>query len=130
MCIAAYSLVDGEGVRASGSTLGYAAWLFLFHGLLTPIVCLVLSKSRRTLIFEVKEHWRLGSIGGILSVAAYTLVVWAQNIAPLALVSALRETSVLLAGVLGYFFFRERFTVYRAALTLLAVVGIVVLQVG
>lgn len=130
ICIAAYSLVDGEGVRHAASPFGYVAWVFLLQGALIPAVCWWLAPDRRALAREIRMHWPIGAVGGILSLAAYTIVVWAQSIAPLALVSALRETSVLLAGILGLLLFGERFRALRMTLTATAVVGIIVLQLG
>jgi drug/metabolite transporter (DMT)-like permease len=71
---------------------------------------------------------RLGLLCGALALVAYALVLWAQSRAPLSLVSALRETSVLLAGVLGTLVFRESFSGARLAATVSAVVGVVMLQ--
>jgi drug/metabolite transporter (DMT)-like permease len=130
VCIAGYTLVDGEGVRHSGAPLGYAAALFFVQGVTLPLTCLALATDRTELAAELRTHWRLGSLGGLMSLVAYAIVVWAQNQAPLALVSALRETSVLLAGVLGWLVFGERFSPARTVLTLAAVGGVVVLQLG
>ena len=130
VCIAAYTLVDGQGVRHSGAPLGYAAALFVLQGITLPLTCLVLSRDRAALGAELRRDWRLGTLGGLMSLVAYAIVVWAQNQAPLALVSALRETSVLLAGVLGWLFFRERLSPVRTLLTVTAVAGVVALQLG
>lgn len=128
--IAAYSLVDGLGVRESGNPLAYISWLFFLQGWMIPAVCWRLSPSRTVYVAGIKAHWKLGALGGLLSMLAYGMVVWAQNIAPLALVSALRESSVLLAGVMGAVFFREKFSLVRLALTTTAVAGIAALQLG
>lgn len=130
LCIAAYSLVDGVGVRHSGTPLGYAAWLFAVQGVTIPSACYLLAPRKAPFLLQVRSHWRLGSLGGAVSLLAYSMVLWAQNQAPLALVSALRETSVLLAGVIGAIFFAERFSPLRMVLTIAAVGGIVALQLG
>jgi drug/metabolite transporter (DMT)-like permease len=130
VCIAGYTLVDGQGVRHSGAPLGYAAALFVVQGITLPLSCLALAVDRTELGRELRTHWRLGSVGGLMSLVAYAIVVWAQNQAPLALVSALRETSVLLAGVLGFLFFAERLSPARTVLTVVAVGGVVALQLG
>ena len=129
-CIAAYSVVDGTGVRESGSPFAYISWLFLLHGAVTPVICWLIAQDRRSYVTALGRHWKLGVIGGVLSMLAYGIVVWAQNLAPLALVSALRESSVLLAGVIGFLFFGERFSKTRMAWTTAAVAGIVALQLG
>lgn len=129
-CIAAYSLVDGLGVRESGDSLAYVSWLFLIQGCVIPVVCWGAAAERAVFVTAVWRHWRLGALGGLLSMLAYGIVVWAQNLAPLALVSALRESSVLLAGLIGFLFFSEKFSKARLALTTAAVAGIVALQLG
>jgi drug/metabolite transporter (DMT)-like permease len=128
--IATYTLIDGIGVRHSGSPLGYAMWLFVLQGILLPLTCLVLSPDRRRFPLNLRKHWLLGATGGIMSLVAYAIVVWAQNVAPLALVSALRETSVLLAGIIGFLFFKEKFSVVRLLITLVVVLGVATLQLG
>jgi drug/metabolite transporter (DMT)-like permease len=126
LVIACYTLVDGVGVRQSGLPLSYAMWLFFVQG---P---LVLAASRvlfgRGFARALRGSARLGLLGGVLALVAYALVLWAQSQAPLALVSALRETSLLFAGVLGVLVFRERLSPVRLAATAGAVVGVVLLQ--
>ncbi len=128
--IAAYTLVDGVGVRLSGDPLAYISWLFLFQGLLIPLVCWGMAADRRRFPQRVARYWKQGFLGGVLSMLAYGIVVWAQSLAPLALVSALRETSVLLAGLIGVVFFKERFSRLRLTLTIVAVAGIAAIQMG
>jgi drug/metabolite transporter (DMT)-like permease len=130
VCIAAYTLVDGLGVRRSGAPLGYAAALFALQGVTLPLTCVGLAPDRTRLLEELRSHWRLGCLGGLMSLVAYAIVVWAQNQVPLALVSALRETSVLLAGVLGWLLFHERLSPVRTLLTIAAVGGVAALQLG
>ncbi|WP_159704534.1 EamA family transporter [Arthrobacter sp. 18067] len=128
--IAAYTLVDGVGVRQSGDPMAYISWLFLLQGLLIPVVCWRMASDRRSFPRRVARYWKPGFIGGLVSMLAYGIVVWAQSLAPLALVSALRETSVLLAGVIGAVFFNEKFSRLRLGLTVVAVAGIAAIQLG
>jgi drug/metabolite transporter (DMT)-like permease len=128
LVITAYTLVDGVGVRESGQPLAYAMWLFLLQG---P---LVIGASR--MIYGARL-WRvaarsapLGLLGGVLALAAYAIVLWAQSRAPLPLVSAVRETSLLFAGLIGTLVFGERFSPTRLAATVAAVAGIALLQVA
>lgn len=124
--IASYTLVDGVGVRIAGDPWSYAAWLFLVQGPVLPVVCLLLSGPGfgRSLA----RYAPAGAAGGVLSLLSYGAVVWAQSRGSLALVAALRETSVLFAGVLGALFFAERFSRARTAATVLAVTGILLMQ--
>ncbi|KRA24146.1 hypothetical protein ASD65_06690 [Microbacterium sp. Root61] len=128
--VTVYSVLDGVGVRASGAPLSYASWLFLLQGAALPVLCLVLSRDRRRFVTGLRSHAGLGITGGVVSLVAYTIVLWAQSQAPLAVVSALRESGVLVAGVIGYLVFREPFKLWRAIATVVAVAGIVAIRVG
>jgi len=151
--IAAYSLVDGIGVRHSGSVAGYAAWLTFVHGPLMVAACVALAGPRHLLgwisgdggtgprapagpaaVSITRRRPAImvtaGLAGGLLSLAAYAIVLWAQSRAGLSLVSALRETSVLFAGVVGTLAFGERFSGRQVAATVAAVAGIVLIQLG
>lgn len=128
--IAAYTVVDGVGVRVSGQPMAYVSWLFLLQGMVIPLICWRMASERRSFPRRVAWYWKPGFIGGLVSMLAYGIVVWAQSLAPLALVSALRETSVLLAGVIGAVFFNEKFSRLRLVLTAIAVAGIAAIQLG
>ncbi|WP_309064785.1 EamA family transporter [Microbacterium sp.] len=129
-CVTAYSFIDGVGVRFSGSPLGYAAWLFLLQGVSIPLCCLLLSRDRPALLTSVRRHLLLGTFGGVLSLLAYGIVVWAQATAPLALVSALRETGVIAAGVIGMLLFKERPGAAGIVAAVAAAIGIVTIRLG
>jgi drug/metabolite transporter (DMT)-like permease len=107
VAIAAYTITDGIGVRRSGTDLGYVAWLFLLGGL--PIPLYTLATRRRRLAARVRGRLGVGVAAGALSLAAYGLVIWAQRRGALAVVAALRETSVLVAALIGTLGFSERF---------------------
>lgn len=124
--VAADSIVDGVGVRMSGHPLSYAMWLFLLQGPLAVAASRVLSGPGYWT--AMARSARLGVIGGLFVVAAYSTVLWAQSRAPLALVSALRETSLLFAGVIATLVFGERFSAVRLAATVAAIGGIVLVQ--
>lgn len=128
--VTTYSVLDGVGVRASGHALSYASWLFLLQGAALPVVCLVLSPDRRGFLLGLRKHALLGIAGGVISLIAYAIVVWAQSVAPLAIVSAIREASVLSAVVIGFLFLKEPIRGWRVAATVLTVVGIVAVQLA
>lgn len=128
--ITAYSITDGVGVRVSGNPLSYAAWLFLLQGITIPLTSLLLERDRLRFVRGIRRFALPGVLGGALSLVAYTVVVWAQSIAPLALVSALRETGVLMAGLIGWLFFSERFSAWRMAVTVVAVAGVIAIRLG
>ncbi|MFT3887967.1 MAG: DMT family transporter [Arachnia sp.] len=130
LVIAGYSLLDGVGVRISGSTLGYASWMFAVQGLLLPVVCFAFTRDRRRLLAGMREHAALGTIGGVLSVVTYGIIVWAQARAPLAMVSALRETGVVAAVLVGWLLFKESLTTISVVAASCAVAGIALLRLG
>ncbi|MDE2363561.1 MAG: EamA family transporter [Hyphomicrobiales bacterium] len=102
---AAYTIVDALGARASGAASAYTAAMFVLSG--AGFVGLNLARRGvRALAFE-PAVWRSGAMAGVLSVLAYWVAVWAFTQAPVALVSALRETSVLMAMLIGVFVLRE-----------------------
>jgi len=125
--IAAYTVADGLGVRRAGTVTGYVAWLFLLHGL--PIPLYALAARRPALAGRLRRHLGPGVAAGLLSVAAYGLVLWAQRGGALAVVAALRETSVLVAALIGTLVFGERFGRRRVLAAALLAAGIVALNV-
>nr|WP_202477682.1 DMT family transporter [Streptomyces sp. SID5470] len=122
LTIAAYTVVDGLGVRASGSSLGYIAWLMAVQGIVVPAYAL--HRWRGRFVAVLRPFARVGLLGAALSVAAYGLVLWAQTRAELAPVAALRESSIIVGAAIGAVFFKERFGAPRIAAAGLLVVGI------
>jgi len=122
LSIAAYTVVDGLGVRASGSSLGYIAWLMALEGVFVPAYALY--RLRGQLIGELRPFAAVGLLGAALSVAAYGLVLWAQTKAELAPIAALRESSIIVGAAIGAVFFKERFGAPRIVAAGLLVAGI------
>lgn len=125
--IASYSVVDGIGVRLSGSPLGYMGWLF-FSEFLVSLVVLVHHRPKMTP--EVRATLRVGYLGGLCSVAAYGLVIYANTLAPLGMVSALRESSVIIAALFGVVIFREGPWASRLAAAATVGAGVLVLTLA
>lgn len=128
LAIATYTVVDGVGVRASGSSLGYIAWLMILEGLAIPAYAL--ATRRGALAAQLRPLALRGLLGGALSVVAYGLVLWAQTRAPLAPVAALRESSIIAGAAIGAVFFKERFGWPRTAASVLMVGGIALMLHG
>ncbi|MEU6348112.1 DMT family transporter [Streptomyces sp. NPDC047072] len=122
LTIAAYTVVDGLGVRASGSSLGYIAWLMAGQGIVIPAYAAY--RWRGELTARLRPFAALGLLGAALSVTAYALVLWAQTRAELAPIAALRESSIIVGAAIGAVFFKERFGAPRIAAACLLVVGI------
>jgi drug/metabolite transporter (DMT)-like permease len=121
--IAAYTVTDGMGVQRSQSTLSYTVWVFASY-LFMPVVLLLL----RTPVRLVNVQGLPRAVGaGVFSLAAYTLVLWATRYVDMGIVSALRETSVLWAILLGYVFLGEAFTWRRMVSASIICLGIALL---
>jgi drug/metabolite transporter (DMT)-like permease len=113
LCIAAYTVVDGMGVRLAGDAKAYVLWFFLCEGLSMPLILLALGGPAA---FVCRAPDALKAIvGGVLAVLAYGVVLWAMSLGPMGPVSALRETSVVFAALLGRMFLNEILTARRVA---------------
>jgi drug/metabolite transporter (DMT)-like permease len=124
--ICGYTVVDGVGARAAGSAHTYAAMLFFLDGAPMLAICLWsygVAETRRALNFILP-----GLAGGAMSLAAYWIVIWAMTVAPIALVAALRETSVLFGGLIAIVFLKEPATPIRAIAALLILAGLAAMR--
>lgn len=103
VAIAAYTVVDGIAVRASGDAVGYAAWLIGLQGPLMVVGAWLLRRSSGSSPTSAgpAQRWRDAVAAGAMSGTAYGLVLWAQTRADLASVAALRETSIVFAALIG-----------------------------
>ena len=123
LVIAAYTVIDGLGVRHSHGALAYSIWLFALHG---PLVALV---ARRSLA-PARPHLALGTLAAFMSLVAYALVIWAQRHGDLGPIAALRETSVVVAALIGALVFKERLGARRVLASMVVVTGVVLLNAG
>ena len=120
--ICCYSLVDGIGARTAGNAHSYALWLFVIDGAFITTIAL-LSHGWEAVPVMVRQ-WKSGLAGGILSLAAYWIVIWGMTVAPIALVASLRETSVLFGTVIAVVFLKEPLRPPRIFAALLIVLGL------
>lgn len=123
--ISAYTVIDGLGVRAAGDVPSYVAWLFLVDGL--PFVAVATALRGRAAFAAWRTSWRAGLLSAVLAVSGYGLVVWAMSRAPIPHVSALRETSVVIAALIGALVLGEPFGARRVAAAVVVSAGIVLL---
>ncbi|MGQ0510029.1 MAG: EamA family transporter [Betaproteobacteria bacterium] len=124
--IAVYTIADGAGVRLAGSTHAYVVWLFLFMGL--PFGLAVLAIKRGELVRHAAAHWGRGLAGALLSGLSYGIALWAMTRAPVAVVAALRETSVIFAALIGAWFLREGHLRARLAGAAVVLAGLIALK--
>lgn len=126
--IASYTVADGVGARANVSPAGYGAWMFFIDGLVMVTLLGVLYGRESGAIMQ--RHWRTTAPGGLMMLVSYWTVIWAMTVEPIALVSALRESSVLFAALISVVLLREPFTVWRMVSAVAVVVGIVLMRLA
>ena len=128
LTIAVYTLIDGLGGRSTANVADYVVYMFLLNAL--PFGLLVMYMRRHALVPTFRLHWKTGAFGGVLSYAAYGLVIWAMSSTPMTYVSALRETSVILAALIGTRMLKEPFGARRIAAACGVAAGVVLLQIS
>ena len=136
LVIASYTLVDGAGVRLAGNPLSYTVYLFMGTALLMAL--LAYARSRWPVAdrgvspprIERREGLRLAIWGGAGTLGAYGLVLWAFAQAPVALVAALRETSIVFALLIGAVFLKERLSLAKLLAVCLIAAGAVSLKLA
>jgi len=124
--IALYTLVDGAGTRASGNAGGYVCWLMFLEGL--PYLAWIYATRGRVAHDYLTRRWRRGIAGGAASLAAYGIALWAMTRAPVAVVAALREVSVLFAAGIGAWVLKEGFGWKRMIGAATVVAGVAALR--
>lgn len=126
--IASYSLIDGTGARLSGTVLGYYGWLTVGNVVLFAayiaftkpgLISTIPTKARQTFI-----------VGGSASYIAYAIVTWAFTQAPIALVTALRETSIIFALIIGVWFLNEKLDLAKVFSTFVTLLGAALLRLS
>ncbi|MBI1188479.1 MAG: EamA family transporter [Alphaproteobacteria bacterium] len=105
LAIAAYSLVDALGARAAQDALTYIGWVSLFTGL--PLGVFAFARRGPRILIDVRRDLFRGLFAGIVSSLGFGLVLYAQTFAPIAQVTALRETSILFAALIAWLFLKE-----------------------
>ena len=130
LAIAAYTVIDGIGVRRAGSPAGYTAWPFTASGLMMPLALLAARPRAGRLAWVEPALLLRGVLAGTLSLVAYGLVLWAQTRARLAIVAALRETSIVFAAGIKAVAFHERLPGRRLFASLAVAAGAVMLALG
>ena len=126
--IAAYTVADGMGVRTVEFSLVYIIWLFLLEPVPVGLWLLTTDRNRWFAYMKAKPGKIIG--GGVAAALAYGLVIHAMSLGPMALVSSLRETSVIFAAIIGALLFREPFGVRRITAACLICIGVVIVKLA
>ena len=126
--IASYSMVDGYGGRVGQSPVAYYCWLSIINGLIFLLYARIVSpRILPNLLSDAKGiFW----VGGGASLVAYAMVMWAFSKAPIAVVMAMRETSILFAILIGFFFLKEKLTLPKIIGTFITLAGVILLRVA
>ena len=125
--IVLYTLVDGQGARLSRHAFSYTGWMFL---LTTPLLLAISAAGQgREVLLRIRQSWRRGLLGGACILVSYGLALWAMTRVPIALVAALRETSVVFAAIIAAIFLKEPITLLRYASIFALSAGAVVIKV-
>ena len=124
--IAAYTLIDGQGARASGAPASYAMWFFVANG----VVILIYGLLRRGRAVGVywQRNWLRALVGGTCALGSYGIAIWAMTRAPIAIVAVLRETAVIFGAFIAWFVLKEKMTRRRLAATGAVMLGLVALK--
>lgn len=124
---AGYSLIDGMGARIGGDPVAFVGWMFALDMLFFTPISIAL---RGPGIARVSARgWMIGGVAAAGSYGAYAIAVWAMTQAPIALVTALRETSILFAMVIGVLLFRERLNLGKIAAGALILTGVILTRI-
>ena len=124
--ICAYSIIDGVGARAAGSASAYTAALFVGNAAIMALYGL--ARRGPKMLSDVSTSWVTGLAGGGLQFGSYWVVLWAMTLAPIAVVAALRETSVLFGAVIAVVVLKEALRPIRMVAALLIVAGLVMIK--
>jgi drug/metabolite transporter (DMT)-like permease len=124
--ICGYSVVDGVGARQAGNPNGYSIALFI--AIAPVMVAYALARGGRTMVPTIRRHWVTGLAGGALQLGSYGIAIWAMTLAPIAIVAALRETSVLFGAVIAVVVLNEPLRAVRVGAAVLIMGGLALIR--
>ncbi len=126
--ICAYTLVDGIGVRASGSPVAYTLWIFVLAS--APLVIWAMAARGAAFRQLIRRRYRIALIGGLGTGGSYVLALWAMTLAPVAAVAALRETSIVFVLIISVVVLKEQLTARRMTSALIIAIGAVAIRLS
>ena len=119
---AGYTLVDGLGARVAGDAVMFVGWMFFLDAVLfTPTI---LALRGFGALRPSNRDWAVGTLAAGVSYGAYAIAVWAMTQAPIALVAALRETSILFAVLIGWLIMGDRMDRTKVGASILIIAGV------
>lgn len=126
--IMGYTLADGYGARLSGDSISYTCWIFFLN--IFPLHIYIMARYGREYLHYLKGRAVVGISGGLCGLGSYGIAIWAMTLAPIALVAALRETSVIFGMLMAVIFLGEKLTFLRILAILLVVAGAMIVRLG
>ncbi|MCR9072245.1 MAG: EamA family transporter [Alphaproteobacteria bacterium] len=120
---ASYTLMDGVGARVAGTPSGFVLWMVIGDAMV--MVAFAVAARGRGVFRALVPAWKTGLAAGAMSLGSYWIAVWAFTQAPIALVAALRESSILFAILIAAFVMREPVSRWRWTSALLIAGGVV-----
>ena len=124
--IATYTIIDGLAGRMAPTVMSFLSYMTLIDGFMMMAAYLYVRGTKN--LHLIRPVWRQGLIAGIMSNAAFAMSIWAMKMAPIALVAALRETSIIFAVLIGRIVLKEKLTRWRLAATALIATGIIFMR--
>jgi drug/metabolite transporter (DMT)-like permease len=128
-CVAIYNVIDAQGVRSGPSQWSFIAWLFLLDWIGINVIAL-LTRGRDQFIASARAALWPGIGAGVCSLFSFSMALYGFSIAPVAYMSAMRETAVVFAAIMGWWFLREGFGLRRTFAAILLAAGLSLLQFG
>jgi len=128
LVISGYTLVDGVGVRLSAAPASYTLWIFLITG--ASIGCWATLTQWSQTRHYLRLNWHLGAVGGLGTLVSYGLALYAMTQAPVAVVAALRETSILFSAVISWLILKEHITIVRCVSVCVIAIGAITLRLA
>lgn len=128
-CVAIYNVIDAQGVRSGPSQWSFIVWLFLLDWIGINTIAFA-TRGRRQFVASARAALWPGLGAGVCSLASFSMALYGFSIAPVAYMSAMRETAVVFGALMGWWFLREGFGVRRTFAAILLAGGLSLLQFG
>ena len=128
-CVAIYNVIDAQGVRSGPSQWSFIVWLFLLDWIGINTIAFI-TRGRRQFMTSARAALWPGLGAGVCSLASFSMALYGFSIAPVAYMSAMRETAVVFGALMGWWFLREGFGVRRTFAAILLASGLSLLQFG
>lgn len=128
-CVAIYNVIDAQGVRSGLSPWSFIVWLFLLDWIGINVIAF-LTRGRAQFVAGARAALWPGIGAGVCSLASFSMALYGFSIAPVAYMSAMRETAVVFAAIMGWWFLREGFGARRTLAAVILAAGLCLLQFG